>query len=900
MRKILLLLNICVFLGIQLSAQNSMTKIYSAGDIPTSKSEFDENCNGPGTTLQFTLPPGENITVTGFDVTYTMVAVDGNTLEQRSAISFQNTGSMESEITGPFQTGGSHTYVRNNVAIANGTYAGGTILVLEMNAYRRLGGGDDCNFLYHIVENNSWEITLYYSDAFTTPRVGMLTTTPQASFEVKGKMKISDDNIAAIAGNIRYNQSEKDFEGYDGFEWRSFTLGDNGIGVENYIINENQMDLIPNPVPSSPAFGVREDQILSEGNSLIVSNLQSVHLYQLIDKCWTLKDNLVVNSPTLESFEGEKLIIRRNNGSNMNFKTYSTNGGVFKLLEEEDINVGGDLNQSTVSFKNETVIIGKPNDGATGEVKIFNRANSPWSLEQTLVPPTTAVSQDQFGTSALIHKEKLYIGSTQQGLVGTDVLGAGVVYVYEINGTTWQLTETIVSPDIIDNWKFGNKIVAFDNELLINARPATTTTNGKIYNYCIKSSSHILTEEVTSPSPFKGFAENFIVEDDYLMVSNRKFSNSTIKAFVYKKNQHWELINELTIPRLTTGANVIYSTGMGMNNNSLFFGIVEGANSTLHGIYVLDRENPDPISYSDITDIPTGMINLWQEGGDNIYFDNNVGIGMDNPQNALDVTGNITVIANSTSANAQLNLIEDNEGFSRLNFSNSSNQLITLAADSDMNVNNSKLNFYIEDAGNVMVIKGNDRVGVNVDNPETSLHVNFGSGTDKGFRLENTLSNWWRMYVSSQDSDLKLYNASNGNSRGTFDYTTGAYSSASDRRLKKNIADLHFDWESFMKLKPSNYIFKEDKSQEIKLGLIAQDAQLIYPELVSYSAEEDTYKLDYSGTGVVAIKAVQELYKANQDLKDSNHALKVQNEIMMSQLENLEGKIEQILSTLEQ
>ena len=38
-----------------------------------------------------------------------------------------------------------------------------------------------------------------------------------------------------------------------------------------------------------------------------------------------------------------------------------------------------------------------------------------------------------------------------------------------------------------------------------------------------------------------------------------------------------------------------------------------------------------------------------------------------------------------------------------------------------------------------------------------------------------------------------------------------------------------------------------------------QDVQQVYPQLVHYAEDEDRYTMDYSGFGVIAIKAVQEL-----------------------------------------
>jgi len=173
-----------------------------------------------------------------------------------------------------------------------------------------------------------------------------------------------------------------------------------------------------------------------------------------------------------------------------------------------------------------------------------------------------------------------------------------------------------------------------------------------------------------------------------------------------------------------------------------------------------------------------------------------------------------------------------------------------------------------------------DNVGIGVTAPSTKLHLKHSnSGASGGFKIENvdtTNSNYWRMYTSSGVSgDLRLYSSVVGGTTitGWFNGTSGAYSSVSDKRLKKNFTNLHFDWDDFMKLNTQTYQFKAQKDSKKHIGLVAQEVQKIYPELVSYTKKEDVYHLDYSGAGIVAIKAVQELNKKVEVLTEKNKKL---------------------------
>ena len=53
--------------------------------------------------------------------------------------------------------------------------------------------------------------------------VGIGTSTPESTLEVNGKINVGDDNQTDQAGDIRYNASNQDFEGFDGTAWLSLT-----------------------------------------------------------------------------------------------------------------------------------------------------------------------------------------------------------------------------------------------------------------------------------------------------------------------------------------------------------------------------------------------------------------------------------------------------------------------------------------------------------------------------------------------------------------------------------------------------------------------------------------------------------------------------------------------------
>jgi hypothetical protein len=66
-----------------------------------------------------------------------------------------------------------------------------------------------------------------------------------------------------------------------------------------------------------------------------------------------------------------------------------------------------------------------------------------------------------------------------------------------------------------------------------------------------------------------------------------------------------------------------------------------------------------------------------------------------------------------------------------------------------------------------------------------------------------------------------------------------------------------------MQLNPSTYHFKDVPAESPRsLGLIAQEVEPLFPELVS--EKDGLLAMNYAGLSVVAVKAIQEMYAAFQ------------------------------------
>lgn len=177
----------------------------------------------------------------------------------------------------------------------------------------------------------------------------------------------------------------------------------------------------------------------------------------------------------------------------------------------------------------------------------------------------------------------------------------------------------------------------------------------------------------------------------------------------------------------------------------------------------------------------------------------------------------------------------------------------------------------------------------------------FSNGDQLSIRHPSSINLKWGFYVSSIDSSLNFY--SNGSLRANIDRVTGVYSALSDRNRKKNIRPLAPVLETIRQLPVYSYNYADSKDEDHRvIGLMAQDVQPYFPELVYQRYDREITKpvltMDYSGFGVLAIKAIQEQQKMIDELKAQLDAAKAVN--VNEQLKKQQELIDQLLKRIEQ
>jgi trimeric autotransporter adhesin len=105
-------------------------------------------------------------------------------------------------------------------------------------------------------------------------------------------------------------------------------------------------------------------------------------------------------------------------------------------------------------------------------------------------------------------------------------------------------------------------------------------------------------------------------------------------------------------------------------------------------------------------------------------------------------------------------------------------------------------------------------------------------------------------------------------------YVNGTITMSSDRRMKKDIEPLDTAdaLDEITELRPVAFTWKKTGVED--MGLIAQEVDLVYPDLVTHSGADETLALKYTSLIAPMIASIQELKKRDDELEAENATLR--------------------------
>jgi hypothetical protein len=192
--------------------------------------------------------------------------------------------------------------------------------------------------------------------------------------------------------------------------------------------------------------------------------------------------------------------------------------------------------------------------------------------------------------------------------------------------------------------------------------------------------------------------------------------------------------------------------------------------------------------------------------------------------------------------------------------SNSTNKNFTVYSATD-----SAYKFYVDYAGGGYYA-GNLLVATTSNIAANAKIFALGNGAGIAVGYGTGSAAYRHMYMNLNDGTLYFFNPTNYASLSA----AGAWTNASDARLKKNIVDIKYGLADVLKAQPRSYQMNAVDGDFV--GFIAQELQTIIPEVVSGDPEKQL-GVDYGSLVAVAFKAIQELKAINDTQAETINAL---------------------------
>ena len=280
----------------------------------------------------------------------------------------------------------------------------------------------------------------------------------------------------------------------------------------------------------------------------------------------------------------------------------------------------------TVAMSGDTVVVGAERDiissTRVGQVYVFTRSGTTWSLQQKLTHPTDSTAEQRYGAGVAIDEDTLAVCT-----YGVDDY-TGEVHVYTRSGTTWSLQQTIQASDRATYDKFGLfQGLAIDGDTLVAGAKGEDTGGAQAgAAYVFTRSGTTWTEQQKIQASDKDASDQFgtsvaIDGDTVIVGANTEDTSATDAGSCYiftRSGTTWTQQQKIQASDASSSANFGYSVTI--KGDSAAVGAFQRGPSNRGAVYAYTRSGT---TWSQSKQV------LASDTGDDDYFGTSVSMSGD-------------------------------------------------------------------------------------------------------------------------------------------------------------------------------------------------------------------------------------------------------------------------------
>jgi len=192
---------------------------------------------------------------------------------------------------------------------------------------------------------------------------------------------------------------------------------------------------------------------------------------------------------------------------------------------------------SSVAVTESFTVVGTPGKQSDhGEVCIFSRSQSTWTMTDCLTPVSDTQSTiKQFGSAVATSEQSVIISAKHQG--GQ----TGAVYIFSYENGNWSQQRELTKPGVAINNFFGQS-VSISGDLAAIGSPGGANDDGAVYVYERTGSNWILNTTITPDSEIrsKQFGAAVSISEGYLIIGDGEFGKTKEgSAYIYNYDDVW-------------------------------------------------------------------------------------------------------------------------------------------------------------------------------------------------------------------------------------------------------------------------------------------------------------------------------------------------------------------------